>query len=78
MEEFDAEIDLDEGTDTGFVSAEDGPASLTYTARDSEDRCIETFHLDLGGDYEDVIASAQDFIEFLRKFGSKHNFEMSE
>lgn len=78
MEE-ELEVDLDEPQmESGYVMNVDAPDCITYTALDSENRCTETCTLDLGGDFEDVIASAQDLIDFLKKFGKTHHFEATE
>lgn len=75
----DEEVDLDETeVEAGYVLSVDGPDGLTFMAKDLEGRCIETCHLELEGSYEDVAASAQDLVEFLRKFGPDHSFEASE
>lgn len=77
--EDENELNLDEAkVDAGYVLGVDGPAGMTYAAIDDEGRRIETCSLELEGSYEDVAASAQELVDFLKKFGPTHSFETSE
>lgn len=73
------ELSLDEAEeDAGYVLTVDGPEGVVFMAKDNEKRCLETCHFDFEGSYEDIIANAQDLIDFLKKYGPKHHFEVSE
>lgn len=72
----DDRIDLDERSgETGFVNVQEGSPAMTFIAVDEEGRRTDTFQLDIEGSYEDLVESAQELVDFLKKHGDTHNFE---